>query len=93
MTVSKTTSSTTFFGNGATTAFSLQFYVAPTDALRLYTVAEDGEFTPVLSGFSFVGNQTTETTALTFTSAPTSGAEFYAVRETAPPPAVPASAS
>ena len=84
MTVSKTTSSATFFGNGATTVFSLQFYVAPTDTLRLYAVVAAGTMTPVLSGFSFVGNQTTETTALTFTSAPTSGAEFYAVRETAP---------
>lgn len=84
MTVSKTTSSATFFGNGTATAFSLPFYVTPSDALRLYMVDEDGTLTPILSGFSFVGNKTAETTALTFTAAPTSGTEFYAVRETVP---------
>lgn len=84
MTVSKTTSSATFFGNGSATAFSLGFYVAPTDTLQLYTVAENGELTTVLSGFSFVGDKLAETTALTFSVAPDSGTEFYAVRETPP---------
>lgn len=84
MTVSKTTSSATFFGNGSATSFSLGFYVAPTDTLRLYTVSGDGEFTTVLSGFSFAGDKIAETTELTFSVAPGSGTEFYAVRETQP---------